>query len=151
MKTVKEIANDCGISEIGSDRITEILQDPSPTFDGRLIGALYRRIEKLEEGSKMEIDRLKQELAEEKEFIGSIQIRTIMQEKDEMARRIEKLETEKAAAVDMLRSVSLDCQMALNADDRIIPGDFRCMREGADNVLAQMGAEPPVHVSEEAP
>jgi len=48
-KTTQQIAQDCGISEIGADRITELLTDDAPVQDGRIVVALYRRIEKLEE------------------------------------------------------------------------------------------------------
>ena len=112
MKTIKEIANDCGLDGLRPTTLANIL-------DGTYTGStLYEE---------------------------SLYVIIVGQH-----RRIEKLEAEQAAAIDMLRSVSLDCQTALNADDRITPGDFKCMREGADNVLAQMGAEPPVHVPGEA-
>ncbi len=82
--------------------------------------------------------------------ILAVALEESLKQTDEANRRIKELEAEKAAAVDMLRSVSLDCQMApCGGWDKADEG-FTCMREGADNVLTQMGAEPPVHVSEEA-
>lgn len=56
-KTTEQIAKDCGLSEFAANRISEILKDGGPTFDGSIIGSLYRRIEKLEEEKEAWLER----------------------------------------------------------------------------------------------
>ena len=153
MKTIKEIADDCGLGSHSLrpstlEKIVNGIYTGSTLYEESLyeiIGALYRRIEFLEEIAYQH-GTLKRDF-----HLKCFALEESHKQTDEANRRIKELEAEKEAAVDMLKSVSMDCQMTLRVtNEAFTNGDVTCMREGADLVLRRLGVEPPVHVAEEA-
>jgi len=51
VKTIEQIAADCGLSKMRAVAMNEIIGNPNGSIGSEIIGALYRRIEKLEEAA----------------------------------------------------------------------------------------------------
>lgn len=152
MKTIKEIADDCGLDGLRPTTLANILDGVytgSTLYEESLyviIVGQHRRIECLEEIAYQH-GTLKRDF-----HLKCFALEESHKQTDEANRRIKELEAEKEAAVDMLKSVSMDCQMTLRVtNEAFTNGDVTCMREGADLVLRRLGVEPPVLVAEEAP
>lgn len=172
MKTTKEIAEDCALTVHQAVSLAEIVADHKNGELEEIIGALYRRIEKLEELKGQCCDEprglvgaacdhcggvihptVEEFLAKQRSLANSItQLRQQTKSWDETLAenrrfedRIEKLEEEKAVAVKALKSVSIDCQMALCDDwDRSDDG-FLATQDEVDGALREMGEDPPTH------
>jgi len=52
VKTIEQIAADCGLSKMRAVAMNEIIGNPNGSIGSEIIGALYRRIEKLEEAAE---------------------------------------------------------------------------------------------------